>query len=1277
MDKDKQMPEDLNLKKIENEEGASELHIYDPEAQPQEKIDAVDQTSLAEAPIPEDLKDNPEIIKADKEAEEKLAQLKEETRAKLTKLIAIVGVDSKARDTAMDRSSYEMTEEARKLKWVSGFFKKLWKHGLARDAYHFDKQRLAHKKIMEENNIFANETEDDGREISQEIKAQKHQEFARATTERFLSENNDLVEEAIGERKVEANNLDIKDEIKNLIVDFARGGIDEAAFLEEKNRIISQVRNTNEAILGKLQVDNILEVAKEVKDLAEHQAGLEGIEFDINLTLGKAEGGIKKQGNYSKLESIVKKISSHPLGAAVLNETSIAASVIAASALAINTGSKMAASWGGRLLTFGLGIGIASGFAYKKEAMRTEHDRESHERELASKGGQLKDLMEAAPEAPTKPESFSSEAELKEFKAKEKAYKKDKRRWERDYGRRLELEKARYESVKAEDLIKKLQANYNDNGQLKDLDRSGFEQALGGLSDAIARNNLANERRIDLISYSAISQVESERTELLKTISRLKVDLKRFLETKEGENLEPDDTEEIADLRFEISQLEKTLETTRDQEVFRNLEEQIQQKKLELERLIAINRANTKLPQATELKDLIDLGASAQAQELQKDITEKDKLFRKIKSARAWKAAKWTAIIGTTLGLAAQEIGAALSDKMQGIFEHIKAPGINNQFTALEALRRFMEGNFEAANLPMHEVPLGHNILQLPEGVDLAPGKNGLFDLISHGQKIAEGLSLESDGTLTDSAKSILEQAGIATNETAENIIREGTTTADAHGLLDNFQKNGANVEGIKRLLWFDNNTPAPKFDFNELKEFLHLNGNGDYAFDIKSMAPEGSFHGADAANAQALMAEGKMNILLSLSRETQNEIIKIPVGPDGLAIIDKGSEIGQKLFAIVNGEPTSLAKYAEVAYEAGVSPDGKSLQKILATVVGQGVEGGEIKTEVVDTIYKTSLNGSNTWAMSYFIPVNIRRPLEKLRNLFTKKNKEEQPNRNELGPEPEIQRENIDGLDQEIPVAATLSPEQEEERLQQLERTLETTRDPKVFRSIEDQIIAGRAAQKAEKAESLEPSTPEKRENANDNKDKIKQIQEDYQKYYNELKEREEEIKRVIWDKEKVASFEKAKAHIEGKMKELLAREANIIDAEQLKNLNDEEAKWQQELEQESELAVRSGLDKGEKFQRNRDKILKKIDDLKIQQDPIKSRMIDRTESEDSFFETLDLMGPIQNGSNTNYDTNYFRNLLNNPDTINLNQIPNKYNLPNKFKKLRMKKGPSWKILS
>ncbi|MCX6798400.1 MAG: hypothetical protein NTX66_04305 [Candidatus Falkowbacteria bacterium] len=167
-------------------EGANEIYIYSPEQEVILKVKRVEDQKLSDPVVPEELKDNPEIIKTEQEAETKLEQAKEEAKANLIKSIAIVGVEKKVQDVATDRGAYEMTEEAKKLRGFGGFFKKLWKHQFAREAYHFDKQRLAQKKILADNNIFANETDDEGKALTQEIKTQKQSEFAKATADRFL-----------------------------------------------------------------------------------------------------------------------------------------------------------------------------------------------------------------------------------------------------------------------------------------------------------------------------------------------------------------------------------------------------------------------------------------------------------------------------------------------------------------------------------------------------------------------------------------------------------------------------------------------------------------------------------------------------------------------------------------------------------------------------------------------------------------------------------------------------------------------------------------------------------------------------------------------------------------------------------------------------------------------------------------------------------------------------------------------------------------------------------
>lgn len=1363
-----------NLDKLSETEGADTTYVNNPEQEAALKQDAIDQHKLSEPVNPEELDDNPEIVKANQEAEFKLEQAKSEARAKLIKSIAIVGVDKKLEDTAKDQGAYEMTEDAKRIGGLGGFWRKMWKHGLWRDAAHFEKQRLAQKKILTEKNIFANATDDEGRELTQEIKAQKQAEFAQATTERFLMENKDLVEEALGEKVEKSENQDFNEEIKNLIKDFASGNIEEAAFIEEKNRLVAQAQNNNPEMLGKkmLPVDNILEVAREIKELSSHQAGLEALEFDINLTLGKAEGGIKTQGQFDGLERIIKKITSNPIGAAVVSETGWGAALIASTVLLTRTGGKMAISGFGKVITFGLGVGLASAFAYKREGMRTEHDREIHGRELASKDGDLQSLTEAPPIAPIKPDSFANKEEEKEYKAKRKAYKNERSDWEDKYKRRLELEPARYKTARAEDLINNLKSNYNEAGQLKNLSQAEFNEAVGNLSDVIARNNLANEKKVDLINYSSITSIEPERTELLKTISRLKVDLKRYLVNRENngpeinnsngneeiDNLRDEisqlentletthdpvafrsienqvtekknslynliishqelnkpgqNAEQVSNLKFEISQLENTLETTRDPEVFRSLEEQIQAKKSELESLIIIAPEINTLPQPDDLDGLLKTAANTRSQELNQDIVDKDKRFSKIKTTRSAWAAGVTAFFGTTIGIAIQEIAGQFfdpSDKIQtlaeGLMRHNQAPNIVNNFTALEAFHNLMAGHFNASNLNLHEVFLGHNTFNLPEGTNFVPGQPGFYDLVSNGKVVAAHLSLNVNGTLTEASKHILHEAGISTNQVAEHIVEKGTVMTDSQGLIDHLKGGGTIFETVKRLGWLDNDTF--KFDLNELKECLKLDSKGDYVFDLDRMANSGSFHGTDALAVKELLAEGKIHILLSLSQGTQNQAISVIPGQ----AIDHASEVGKMLFANVNGEADFLGKYAEVAYNVGTSADGKSLEKIIATVIGDGIDGGQIDTEVSDTIFKTTFIGSTSWDMFPFVPVPFRRPLEKLRALFTKKKSEDRGNDRLTNSKQPVVKEEDNGeswiakkTKTEDDILMTGGTDKNSSELDKSEdqtetidknlikadesvdetkfednldstplmapgnatlNVLENTRNPKVFRDLEDQAIS------REKDISQPEILTGKPLNT------IEKIESEYEKYAQELKEREEEVKRVIWDKDKVASFEKAKAQIQEKMTALDNKKNNIVDYQELSKINLDSNKWKDELKQETALASKSGLSNGEKFQREKEKIEQKILSLNLKQDEIKTRMIDRSESVEDFYEALDLIGPVSSGDEKNYSSDSFRDFINRPGDFDLKQIPDKYKLRNKFKKFRSAKAPTWKILS
>lgn len=183
----------------------------------------------------------------------------------------------------------------------------------------------------------------------------------------------------------------------------------------------------------------------------------------------------------------------------------------------------------------------------------------------------------------------------------------------------------------------------------------------------------------------------------------------------------------------------------------------------------------------------------------------------------------------------------------------------------------------------------------------------------------------------------------------------------------------------IKRDAWADNNTA--KFDRNELKlwwggkEGTGIDSSGNYVFNVKHMSSDGSFHGDKKWDPQELMREGKMKMLLSLSKDTQNQVVEIPIDANGNAIIDPNSEIGKIAFKNIDGHAKFIGRLAEVAVMGG--NDGKAEHvNILATHVGQGIKG------------IVALPGKNGVELDlpYVIPIALRHPLEKLEKMESTK---------------------------------------------------------------------------------------------------------------------------------------------------------------------------------------------------------------------------------------------------------------------------------------------------
>lgn len=68
-------------------------------------------------------------------------------------------------------------------------------------------------------------------------------------------------------------------------------------------------------------------------------------------------------------------------------------------------------------------------------------------------------------------------------------------------------------------------------------------------------------------------------------------------------------------------------------------------------------------------------------------------------------------------------------------------------------------------------------------------------------------------------------------------------------------------------------------------------------------MTLEGSFHKGFSANPIRLIQEGKLKIMLSLSRDTQGYFFEVPINENGDAIIPKDSPIAKLLFTVEDGK--------------------------------------------------------------------------------------------------------------------------------------------------------------------------------------------------------------------------------------------------------------------------------------------------------------------------------------------------------------------------------------
>ncbi len=449
--------------------------------------------------------------------------------------------------------------------------------------------------------------------------------------------------------------------------------------------------------------------------------------------------------------------------------------------------------------------------------------------------------------------------------------------------RRAEMEQYRYETRTADSLIKNLQNIENPD----ELTPEQVYSLVRNIAEVDARIALSDRQKIDLISYSATSKVEQERRDLdiaraeAKAVVRKLVDSKK-IPLKLGEHPDFDQY----------------------------------------------------------LKHVTELRVNGLTSN---EITKKDKGFQWMKAKRIGLAAGKAVLSGAAIGTAVQEARAFIQPEEEGLLERF-VQGHQNEHgaTMLESLRRWWTGEeIKAPITNRMSFPAAEG--GLPRGTDFIQNTDGTWTLQVDGADVIKKVIIEPDGTISETSKHILAQNGFHITETVTKI--DGPPGAPTSVPSKELVKADPDLfQQVKRVLWYDNDTKAPKFDKNELKLWwggeknAGLTESGDFVMDVSHMMPKGSYHGAESVNAIDKFKEGNLKLLLSLSKDTQNQVVEVQISPEGKAIIPKDSEIAKLFFAAEDGKAIFKGQYAEVAQMLD-EKDGVDQVRLLATHVGKGVE--------------------------------------------------------------------------------------------------------------------------------------------------------------------------------------------------------------------------------------------------------------------------------------------------------------------------------------------------
>lgn len=806
-------------------------------------------------------------------------------------------VEAAAKDYAEARLREE-SEAAREAGRIKGFLHRIWRgeNGIA-TKYFFN-------KYVEE---AKHRAEEEGLTVLYTDSVELRNAAMGATIARFTSEYDESIHEVAGERRQElAEDSPFGLAVKKLIENYVEGDSkdwSEEAFREAQSRIVRQLDQYGDGDdligEGKVRIDNIWQIAQAVKESVNHGESLDNVLQGMKIYTGESRSGVRTEAHQSKIDKTIERLQKSKIGSLVGPETISLGAAIATGIFRVGRGSLARAA--GVTGIPGLLGGV---FAGMRENKRLKEERAIHAREVAQ--GQ-------------------------EFE---------------DKGRRAEIEKTRYETVAAKELIGSLE-EFIDK---EDLSPEELQQCYESIVNAASRIYSSDKLQADFISYSSVTEVESERLELDVAIARAKVKLEGRL----GDLPEA----LVADLGIDKG-------GTVDDAIYKSTD---------------------------VLYSLMD------------DRSKKDEAFKKLKRRRVAIAAATGAVTGFTIGLASQEALAFFDSGYDGLLENVlTGEGGGDRQTLLagifhgEGYGYNTETIVSAGDYTSYDVGGSQGSINLPDNYQLTYNPDGTTNIIDpNGNVFAENISFEADGSLSQASQELLQEKGAIVEDLSTVVSSQESTMQDL-GVNEYLDHHHSDLTNITRDFWYDNDT-ASVFDNNELGlQWGSQGDDGSIRLSISNMTDYGSYHGFDSASWSNEAQGGTLKFAVSASIDSQDRVFMVDIAPDGSIDIPSDSPAANLFSVDKYGQVEFNGAYGEVVAIQDVDTDGITHVAPLATMEGNNsvstisttvevlADKNVPKFQITPPSIETVVNAAPTVEGFGGPAVVLRRPLERL-------NKKEDP---------------------------------------------------------------------------------------------------------------------------------------------------------------------------------------------------------------------------------------------------------------------------------------------